>query len=122
MTLPSFAVPYINPDGIQNLKNAWIYNDYLPILLMDKNENLRKVVFQLENLDDPDLYKIIYPENDDLDSLTTINDAYGKDFEYCSKNHLYHPFEILADTGANYFLYGKCGNQELDNFFSTFNF
>lgn len=106
---------YVNPDGEQNLSSAWVYDVFMPSMLFHKNKKtFQKSYFLIEDGEDPSVGNIVEVVRKCPSSV------YADDFQECSPHHLYHPYEIQADTGAKYLIDGKTKNPRLDGWWNSF--
>lgn len=106
---------YANPDGEQRLQDAWVYENIMPVMMLHSNrKTFQKGYLQIEDDNDPDTCKATRVIRNCPSKM------YGQYFPECSPNHMYHPYEILADTGAKYIVYGKTENKTLDMFWTRF--
>jgi hypothetical protein len=106
-------IPFVNPDGEQTASHSWVFeidgSTYCPYLIMDKPYSLKKVGVHLRRRN-ASSYEVI-PKVTDLSIL--LRDR----FTSCPMSHRYHPYEILAELGAQYIQKGTTEIPELDKFY-----
>ena len=106
---------YSNPDGKLLLEDAWVFQNFMPVMLLHENQKTyQKGYFEIIDTHDPSFGKIVKVTRKCPSSI------YGDSFPECSPSHMYHPYEILADTGAKYIIFGKTKNQTLDLWWKHF--
>lgn len=108
-------IGYANPDGAQIESKAWVYDKFMPNMLFHINEKtFQKSYYIINDGDDPAYGEIVQVVR------KCPSTAYGDDFKECSRHHMYHPYEIQADTGAKFLISGKTKNPRLDSWWNRF--
>lgn len=114
------VIPFANPDGPQSPQRGWIFRHrkkwYYPLLIMTPSDTLSRVGIQLKITDGPGKVKPVTATFTDIIEpiATLLEDKYPT----CPKNHLYHPYEILAELGAMFLVDGTSGNRQIDDFYN----
>ena len=112
---PLPVLPFANPDGPQTPKHSWVFENnghtYCPHLTMDKPYSLQKVGIRIRKL-----HGSTYQMTPHVDNLAILMQ---NRFPSCPIGHRYHPYEILAELGAQYILKGTTGIPELNRFYEV---
>ena len=107
---------FANPDGFQLKDSSWIFKSqgywWCPFLLIDDKLILKKIA-----------YKVYWVDNNTVkmtNIFKMVENLLGKKYPTCPLSQLYHPYEIMADMGADFILKGTCGNSKIDSFYKHF--
>jgi hypothetical protein len=107
---------FSNPDGLQLRNASWIFPDgdkwYCPFLTI-KRGNLLKLAIDVKYINK---YTV-----EILGNVKNVADLLASRFPTCPTNHLYHPYEIMAELGMKYIIEGTSGNKDIDHFYHNLN-
>ena len=105
-------VVFSNPDGLQLAKSSWIFKStnkwYCPFLVLRNNKLEKKAI------------RVIWLNKNKVkltNDIKTVSNLLSKRFPTCPLDHLYHPYEIMAELGALFVINQSSGNIYIDHFY-----